>query len=188
MIISKLGRAFALVLLLCVGGANLASAHALPGSRLTFSQDGEQLELSLQIALEDLVIAEPEFKTLLREASGHKLSGKNLDQLAAYFEKHIKLEHQSKDLSLTLSSATLKEETQDHLGTYMLVVSQMMVDGPKGASTFPMTLTYDAVMHEIRNHRATVFWQPQGEAYQRVADFGFRPVGGKQQSKLLEKP
>ncbi|WP_460313634.1 hypothetical protein [Aliiglaciecola aliphaticivorans] len=184
--VCKLGRALVLAVLLCVGGVNLASAHALPGSQLTFSQDGEQLELSLQIALEDLIIADPGFKTLMGEANGHKLSGKNFDHLAAYFEKHIKLAHQSSDLPLTLSSASLKEEMQDHLGTYVLLVSQLMVDIPNGASVFPMTLTYDAVMHEVRNHRATVFWQQHGEANKRIANFGFKPVGGKQQGKLLE--
>lgn len=68
------------------------------------------------------------------------------------------------------------------------LVLSLTADAPATAEALSLTLTYDAVMHEVRNHRATVFWASPDRRPVMVADFGFRPTNGAQQPILLVQP
>ncbi|TKD62067.1 hypothetical protein FBG13_11040 [Cobetia marina] len=54
----------------------------------------------------------------------------------------------------------------------MLVITQWNVKTEKPEPD-SLLLKYDAVMHEVRNHRADVYWQTPDGATRPLAGFGF---------------
>lgn len=86
---------------------------------------------------------------------------------------------------LTLTRATLEQGQNDHVGKYVnLVVDFVATDSPAAA----LTLAYDAVMHEVRNHRATVYWRKADGPPEGLADFGFQGSGSLANPVRLSRP
>lgn len=185
MMFGVLGRAFVLALLLL--SHTIAYAHSLPGSILTFSEQGERLNLSIQFALEDLIIAAPVFKSLETAPFEQALSGEPLEQLANYLETHLQLASESKRLPFKLSSALIERVNTGNLLPVVLVSARLDFPMPEGGRVLPLTLTYDALMHEIRSHRASVYWK-QDDTLVRIADFGFKRINGKAPRYRLKAP
>ena len=75
-------------------------------------------------------------------------------------------------LPLTLTEAHLTSTYQPQLGDYLLVVTQWDVKTEE-AEPDSLLLKYDAVTHEVRNHRAEVEWQTPAGDTRLMADFGF---------------
>lgn len=150
-----------------------AQAHALPGSMLTFEQQPQDtLLLTLQFPREDLLIAAPELAALGEQPPGHPLPQPLMDRLGDYLRQHLALSRDGDTLPLTLTDAHLTSTYQPQLGDYLLVVTRWNLSY-QGATPDSLRLKYDAVMHEVRNHRADVEWQtPEGNT-RPMADFGF---------------
>jgi hypothetical protein len=156
-----------------MGIIETAHAHALPGSLLTFEQQPQDtLKLTLQFPREDLIIAAPELAALAEETPDDALPQPLTDQLGSYLSHHLALIENGDTLPLRLTEAHLTSTYQPQLGDYVLVVTQWNVKTEQ-AEPDSLLLKYDAVMHEVRNHRAEVEWQtPDGEA-RRMANFGY---------------
>ncbi|WP_368448087.1 hypothetical protein [Cobetia amphilecti] len=150
-----------------------AHAHALPGSVLTFEQQPQHtLHLTLQFPREDLLIAAPELAALGEQAPGQPLPQPLVDQLGDYLSHHLALSANHTPLTLQLVGARLESTYQPQLGDYVLVITEWNVKTDK-AEPDSLLLKYDAVMHEVRNHRADVYWQtPDGDT-RPLAGFGF---------------
>ncbi|AVV33807.1 hypothetical protein C8233_09100 [Halomonas sp. SF2003] len=156
-----------------MGIIETAHAHALPGSLLTFEQQPQDtLKLTLQFPREDLLIAAPQLAALGDAKPDAPLAQALTDQLGDYLSQHMALSKDGDTLPLTLTEAHLTSTYQPQLGDYLLVVTQWNLNY-EGAMPDSLLLKYDAVMHEVRNHRAEVEWQtPDGEA-RRMANFGY---------------
>ncbi|MBE2168776.1 MULTISPECIES: hypothetical protein [unclassified Cobetia] len=188
MIRSSPWRAALLTLAVMIGGATLgangmrisgmgiiqtAHAHALPGSTLIFEQQPQHtLKLTLQFPREDLLIAAPELAALGDAKPDAPLPQTLTDQLGDYLSQHLSLSKYGDTLPLTLTEAHLTSTYQPQLGDYLLVVTQWDVKTEQ-AEPDSLLLKYDAVMHEVRNHRAEVEWQTPAGDTRLMADFGF---------------
>ncbi|MFP5301711.1 hypothetical protein R2R70_10855 [Cobetia sp. SIMBA_158] len=150
-----------------------AHAHALPGSTLIFEQQPQHtLKLTLQFPREDLLIAAPELAALGDAKPDAPLPQALTDQLGDYINQHLALSKDGDALPLTLTEAHLSSTYQPQLGDYLLVVTQWDVNTEE-AEPDSLLLKYDAVMHEVRNHRAEVEWQTSEGDTRLMADFGF---------------
>lgn len=156
-----------------MGIVQTAHAHALPGSVLTFEQQPQDtLHLTLKFPREDLLIAAPELATLGEQAPGQPLPQPLVDQLGDYLSHHLALSEDGDSLPLRLNEAHLTSTYQPQLGDYVLVITEWNVTTEK-AEPDSLLLKYDAVMHEVRNHRADVYWQTPDGATRPLAGFGF---------------
>ncbi|MDO6673280.1 hypothetical protein [Cobetia amphilecti] len=157
------------------GGGLIATAHAhaLPGSVLTFDQQPQDtLHLTLQFPREDLLIAAPELAALAEQTPDDALPQPLVDQLGDYLSHHLALSEDGDSLPLRLNEAHLASTYQPQLGDYVLVITEWNVKTEKPEPD-SLLLKYDAVMHEVRNHRADVYWQtPDGDT-RPLAGFGF---------------
>lgn len=137
-----------------------AFSHSLPGSTLTFSRDDDSLDLILTLPLEELVLALPALTDLEELPKNTPLPTAVQDQLADYFATHlILLPADQAALNQQLISAQLDEAQNDDVGLSDLLVVDLAAPLAPDQTLFPLTITYDAIMHEVRNHQATVFVQ-----------------------------
>ena len=190
--LAALGRTIAFALSIAILLGTLAQAHPLPGSTLTLSIEDEQLTLSITLPIEDLVIAAPQLHPLETQALGQDLPPEVLSTVTAYFDQHLSIEHPSSALPLTLTGATLQTAQTEEAGQFTTLILSLTTPVPEAlfdpGALFPLHLTYDAVMHEVRNHRATVFWTAPGAAALPLANFGFQTLGGVPISQTLHLP
>ena len=150
-----------------------AHAHALPGSTLIFQQQPQHtLKLTLQFPREDLLIAAPQLAALGDAKPDAPLAQTLTDQLSDYLNQHLALSKDGDALPLTLTEAHLTSTYQPQLGDYLLVVTQWNLNY-EGAMPDSLLLKYDAVMHEVRNHRAEVEWQTSAGDTRLMANFGY---------------
>lgn len=182
------GRAVGLAMWLLIAGCSGAFAHALPGSTLVLWQEGDRLALTITLALEDLVVASPQFTDLEDVETGHELSAPQAARVAAYLEDHVDLRTPSTDLEPTLVNASLATGENAHVGRFTTLIATLVIPLPERGDPFPLTLVYDAVMHEVRNHRATVYWGSPGTPLEAIADFGFRNIERRPRPVLLTAP
>jgi hypothetical protein len=184
--------ALLLTFFLMAGSIGSAFAHALPGSVLVFSENEDYLSFTITFSLEDLIIVEPKFESLANVESGTSPSKKALTALRHYIEAHVALSQTSRPLPIRLINATLTEANNEHVGTYSQIELQLVSTPIKPTRTFPLSLKYDALMHEIRSHRVTVYWQNDDvddiEPLTGVVDFGYRMVDGNPQTYEIAHP
>lgn len=135
-----------------------AAAHPLPGSKLVFSTDQARLVLTVSVPLVELALA---MGKAMPDPLPEGPISPDLDRaLAAYFADHLKVASEGQpDLDLRLTRANLERATQEDVGAYTLVVLDFSAPIDPARSVFPLTLTYDAILHQVRNHSATVFVQ-----------------------------
>ncbi|WP_341365951.1 hypothetical protein [Yoonia sp. BS5-3] len=188
MILGGSGRVLALALLLFIGGMQSALAHALPGSVLFLSHDQGQMNVTILLPIEDLVIAAPALKALEDLDGGQDITPAQQTQIGAYFAAHLKLQTEDGVIALELIEATIKTAGNAEVGTYNELTIQLTGTSAADMPLFPMRLSYDAVMHEVRNHRATVYWKDPTGMVSGVAEFGYRRIGGKVQPVLITRP
>jgi hypothetical protein len=145
---------------LAVGGLapRNVSAHPLPGTVIVLSASNTRLSLSISLPVDDLALAMG--GQMPQPAEAGPVTPDFDRALATYFADHMSLAADgAADLDLTLTRAHLARATHDHVGAYTLLV----LDFSAPLATGPLTLTYDAIMHEVRNHSATVFLQSAGQ-------------------------
>jgi hypothetical protein len=170
------------------GSTSTAFAHALPGSVLIFSENDNQLSLIVTFSLDDLVIVEPEFERLANVAIDASLPEQELATLRRYIKPHIALSQTSKPLSLRVTNASIAEASNEHIGKFSQVKVNIVTNLNDPTSMLPITLNYDLLMHEIRSHRATVYWQSNNGELKGIVDFGYKLVGGNPQVYELMRP
>ncbi len=163
-----------------------AFAHALPDSVVTLARVEDQLSVTISLPLEDLLIAEPTLADLENAPVAEELSVLSMPDLVSYLGAHIALHHGEIRLPLSLRSAALRWDKNDHVGEFKVLTVQMTSpwQDPEGA----MALLYDIVMHEIRNHRAQVFWETSDDTRALLADFGYKAIDGATQPVLIRLP
>lgn len=184
MMIRPMGRTIVFALWLLLGWTGAALAHALPGSVVILSSDEAALRVQITLALDDLVLAFPEASSLeLLPISEPDLAG-----LERYLATHLLLEKDQVPIALKLDDVRLQAAENEHVGAFVQVAFDLSGPVPAGADPFPLILTYDVVMHEVRNHRASVYWQTPDGALQGLADFGYRPIDGQPQPVELQRP
>lgn len=183
--ITKYWRAVLLVSQLTFGLASAAQAHSLPGSVLVFSQADQNLDLSITLAVHDLEIAAPQFASFSDAPVPYDLPAGSIVLLAEYLGNHLLVQHEGTDLPLTISNASLGTAAHEDVGTYKTLVIALTSPVDSGSDIFPLTIRYDAVMHEVRNHRAQVYWAEPNKDQMRLAEFGFQPADGRQRSVTL---
>ncbi|MDO6461956.1 hypothetical protein Q4485_14690 [Granulosicoccaceae sp. 1_MG-2023] len=159
-------------LLVLAFGAPDVLAHALPGSVLVLQQQGAELQFTIQFPLEDLIIAAPDLAALQELKPDQPLPQALAVRFAAYLRQHFSVSEEGVERVPVLSGARIQSAYHDHLGRYLLLVSRWQLvtaQSPPGR----LSLHYDAVMHEVRNHRATVQrLLPDGKV-RTIAEFGF---------------
>lgn len=178
---------FVFCLLMTHWAAGPVSAHALPGSTLHFSQNRNELQLTIRLPLEDLLLAAPGLQHLEDQPPGSSLSAAELADLSRYFADHLTVYRNAMAIPLTLQSATLLDAHDEHVGHYTTLQLQLNSDSPSGSTDSALTLIYDAVMHEVRNYRATVTWAASDGHDRTLSAFGYRPTKGRQQAILLSR-
>jgi hypothetical protein len=144
-----------------IASAVCAFAHPLPGSTLTIAHQTASVQVTLTIPLPELIVARPSLKELGGVAKNTNLPAQPQLDLAAYLRQHMTVSPASQSpLELQLVTALVQDAQHEDAGHFGLLVVQMSAPLQPNASLFPATLTYDAVMHEVRNHRATVWFAP----------------------------
>lgn len=167
-----------LALAVLFGFSGVVLAHALPGSVLSLRQQGAALQLTVQFPVEDLIIAAPELSGLEEVMPGQPLPTELAAAFARYLARHLSVTKDAAPLDLKMTDAEIQASYHDHLGHFALIVSQWNLTGTGNDST-SLRMTYDAVMHEVRNHRAEVRWVEQNGEFLPVAEFGyFGATGG----------
>jgi hypothetical protein len=141
------------------------AAHPLPGSTVTLLPDGDSLTVILTLPLHELDLAMPGGTGLDAAPPDGPLPVAAADRIGAYLDDHLSLlADDGLDLALSLNSATVADATDDHAGTYDRVTVTFSAPVVPGGSVFPLTLGFDAVMHEVRSHQAAVYVQQPGAA------------------------
>jgi len=172
-------RAFLLASQLAFGLGSTAQAHSLPGSVLVFSQVDETLNLTITMSLHDLEIADPQFASLSDAQVPYDLPTESITQMAAYLSTRLVVQHNGTELPFTILNASLDTAEHHDVESYRSLEVALTSPIKGGADIFPLTLKYDAVMHEIRNHRALVLWAKPNKTQLRLAEFGFQRANGK---------
>ncbi|MBT0958893.1 hypothetical protein IV417_16000 [Alphaproteobacteria bacterium KMM 3653] len=175
MMLASLGRALALALF---AAAPLpAMAHSLPGSQLTLTQRSESMQITLRLALDDLAHVLPEVAPLAEAPLGPVPQGYQA-QMQGYFAKHIAFSVGQTALPLTLTQALLQQASNDHVGAFKQLEITFTAPLEQGTDA-PLALSYDAIMHEIRSHRAAIY-QDSGETTPiGLVEFGYDFETGK---------
>lgn len=167
-----------------VGCAGAVLAHALPGSVLLLRKQGSALQLTVQFPVEDLIIAAPDLHDLEALPPNQPLPQELAAALARYLERHLSVTKDAVPINLTMIDARIQSTYHDHLGHFALIVSQWQITDAWDRST-PLLLTYDAVMHEVRNHRAMVQWIEHDGKSRPISEFGYL---GAADGTLLYRP
>ena len=195
-------RTIALVFALASFSMGVVYAHALPGSQLVFSHSNNQLQLSISVPVDDLIVAAPELSELNSAIEDPTIEGSSLStslalKISTYFAKHLQLQSEPsmsgndnsewEAMSLTMENITLQTAHNEDVGHYQLLVMNLSADLPR-PKLGPMQLRYDAVMHEVRTHRASAYWSSADNTLTRLAKFGYRLIDGQQQLISLTQP
>lgn len=131
-------------------------AHALPGTDLVIRVDAESTTLTVSMPLHELDLAMPGGSGLGPEPTQGPVTGAERNRIADYLAAHLALTDAArKAIDLRLSAARIESAHAHHVGTYTVLVIDLA--GP--AAAFPLTLRHDAILHEVRSHRAAVFLQ-----------------------------
>jgi hypothetical protein len=167
-------------------GPFAALAHPLPSSTLTLTPEAGKLELTLTIPAPELIAAWATAADLGDLPPNSTLTAPQQNDLAAYLRQHMTLtpaDHAALDLQLI--SAKLQDAKNEDVDHYDLLVIEMAATLPKDQNLFPATLTYDAVLHEVRNHRATVWLAQSGKAALPLGEIRFEAGLGRANPLVL---
>jgi len=182
----KLGRVVVLALFMSIHTIGAAHAHALPGTSLIFSQDGAQLKVTIQVSLDDLVIAFPDIASLEQAPDLGRVPPPEQMRLSRYFSDHFTLQSNATVLPIALSNAHLKMAEDGHGGDFVQVVADLTIDTQSADQTLPLVLFYDAVVHEVRSHRVTVYWQTSPEDRRALVNFRYNAINNVPQPIVLD--
>ncbi|WP_386679310.1 hypothetical protein [Loktanella sp. R86503] len=184
----RTGQAIALALSLLSFSGGLVSAHGLPGTVLILSADDDQLKVAVQVPVDELIIAAPALVRFEKLPADRDLPADQLALLDEYFALHFKLAANRADLPLTLLQASLQNNQSVDHGAYSMLIANFAAPHQGSDNIFPLQLTYDAVMHEIRSHSATVYWQAADADPIGIAEFYYQEIDGNLAKQRLTLP
>lgn len=166
-------------LALCLGLAlhgTQALAHALPGTSLTIRAEAEATLLTIAMPLHELDLAMPDKTGLGTDTATGPVPEEAKERVADYLASHLALATASGvDLDLRVVDARIERAQDDHVGAYNLLV----IDLTAPAAALPLTLRYDAIMHEVRSHRAAIYLQASGAEDVGIGEIRVDPATGK---------
>ena len=140
------------------------TAHPLPGTTVTVSADADSVDLMVSMPLHELELAMPGGTGLGPSPPEGPLPPDVQAALSAYLADHLDLAPaEGASLSPEVTEASIASATDDHVGRYDLVMLHLVAPIIPDQAVFPLTLSFDAVLHEVRSHRATVLLQPSGQ-------------------------
>ncbi len=172
--------ALSLAFLCLFGLARPALAHALPGTTINILVNPTWLDLTISLPLHELELAMPGGTALAQPDGPGQLPPAQLEKLAAYFGAHLAVSLSNGTyLAAKLTDARVEPAHDDHVGTFDLLVITVTAPLANGAKAVPITLFYDAVMHEVRNHMAAVMVQSPGHSAVLAGYIHFDPDLGK---------
>ncbi|MFW2589482.1 hypothetical protein [Sagittula sp. SSi028] len=166
-------------LIACAGllaGTGTVLAHALPGSALVLRQNDDVVQLRVQFPVEELIAAAPDLIALEDVPEGEALPDDLAQALAAYMASHLQIMDGALAVPLAFEGARVQSAFHDHVGQFAMIVT----DWTFVSTAFDpadLVLRYDAIMHEVRNHRATVQWATADGALRRVGAYGYFDAG-----------
>lgn len=169
--------------------AHPAATHPLPASTIRYSVNTDRIDLTVTIPLHELALALPAVTAMGKTPAEGPVAENLTPQLTAYFNDHaalVAVDHSR--LALGMTSAKIAGATHEDIGAYALLVVDLSAPLPPGQNAFPLTLTYDAVMHEVRNHRAEVYLQGTGQTPQAIGLIRFDPDLGAAAPLALPLP
>jgi len=134
-------------------------AHGLPGTSLTFQPAGDRVDLRITVPLEELNLVFDKLGDVAFDQDLPTLSESEVQRISNYLMNHLVVADLQEDIvQFSVLSARIERAFDDHFGEYRLLVVQLS----SSEAVFPLILRYDAIMHEVRNHRATVFLERSG--------------------------
>ncbi|MGL4404297.1 MAG: hypothetical protein ACRCT6_00930 [Notoacmeibacter sp.] len=153
-----IGQKLALIALVSFSILNYAFAHPLPESIVTIVPRDTKVEVKLSIPVKELILAEPKLRGLAHVEGHGPLSHDLLEVLSAYLNQHIAIVPADQSvLELKVRSAAVLVTKTEHVDRFQLLIAELEASMASDQEPFPATFTYDAVLHEVRSHRATVW-------------------------------
>lgn len=165
--------------------AQTAAAHPLPETRITISTGGGDLVLTVAVPV-------PELNLAMQDGLGDAppsgpVPPAQLAKLSAYFGAHLGVSMADVGaLNMRLRGASIIDAASTETGHFDLVTMDFAAPLPMDIGIFPMTLRYDAVMHQVRNHRADVFWARQDQPTLQLGQIKFDQKLGKTVPLILD--
>ena len=155
----------------------MAAAHALPPSTVDVTTGPASVGLALTIPQDELAIVLP----VVAGADPDAVMPQAVAAAVAdYLARHVFLTGAGKfGLDLTVSEIRFATVAQQDLGQIAVVAVDLRADLPAALVGLPLTLRYDAVLHEVRNHSATVTLHRAGGPAVMVGDIRFDPALGR---------
>jgi hypothetical protein len=122
-------------------------AHPLPDTQILIEVTGRTLHLTIDLPLHELKLALPnKMRTSLENQK---------DLLREYFASHLKITSSARvDYECVFESFSTEPAFNDHVGSYELL--RVIAHIPQQHQNF--ILHYDAIMHQVPNHKASVTW------------------------------
>ncbi len=167
-----------LIVLASLALSSPLAAHPLPGTEIVISVEPARLSLTLTVPYTDLALA---MANGLPKSTGIAPLPAEVEQaLATYFAQHMAVAVKGQPApQLTLIRANPERATHEDIGAYTQLVLDFSAPLAADRQAFPLTLTYDAVIHEIRNQSATVFLQSTGQEAVAIGEIRLDPATGK---------
>lgn len=163
-------------------------AHPLPGSRLTISRAATSVGMMLSVPVPELILAQPNLSALGDLSYGSDVPAALQAQLRGYFLQHFRLVvAEQNQLKLRVARMRVEYARHDDVGDYAVLVLNIDAPLPVEQSLFPATLTYDAVMHEVRNHRATVWFTESHRKPVLIGKIRFDATLGRSTTLVLKE-
>lgn len=152
-------------LCLCVvGHAGMALAHALPGTDMVITQQADALTIVIAVPVPELLLAMQLPKDTPDVLATHG------DAIRTYFAAHLMVtDAGGQFLPVAMSGWAIVPVMQDDVGTFDVL--QFTAITPSTTTTGLM-LHYDAVMHRVANHYATLR-QAQGTSLRYLGMIGY---------------
>ncbi|XQF91433.1 hypothetical protein ACOBV8_21200 (plasmid) [Pseudoalteromonas espejiana] len=98
------------------------------------------------------------------------MQAKVLNKLSDYLHSHMALISDTQ-APITLNHAEINLVHNSRWVFYRSVRIELSAPFNNQSELFPISLQYDVIMHEVRNHRAIVYWQKSDSALVKLASF-----------------
>ena len=149
-------------------------AHPLPGTTIHIVAGETTVDLTITVPREVLQLALPAMAELGENPAEGPLALGLSDTLARYLAAHLSLDPVSpQPMTLRLTGARNVGANHEDRGRYDVIVIDLTAPRVADALIFPLALSYDAVLHEVRNHRARVTLKRDGQAAVDVGEISF---------------
>jgi hypothetical protein len=157
-----------IALCLClVGQADVALAHALPGTEIVITQRGDTMTLDFAVPMPELILA-----MKLPKGTANMLVTQG-DAIVTYFSAHLRVtDGNGRAVPVALSGWTIAPMTDEDVGTFDML---QFTASLRPVTTTGLVLHYDAVIHRVANHVASLR-QARANAFRGLGVIGYDHV------------